>query len=191
MPTRFIARVLAVAAGLFATATALGPGSSLAAGDCFAQPNRQPAAGGHWYYRSDRINNRKCWYLVAPATTTPQPEAPEPPPTAETLQPTFPSFFSSLAAGFAETNPVRTQQGSSDAAQTARPDGLTNDDAVRVKRPRQALRRSNAALIVPHRQAPARPRVELADERPVPPSSQAERDTLFQEFLRWKERQRP
>jgi hypothetical protein len=39
-------------------------GSSVrAADDCVAKPNAQAPQGGHWYYRTDRVNNRKCWYL--------------------------------------------------------------------------------------------------------------------------------
>jgi len=36
------------------------------AGECHSAPNRQSSAGGHWYYRLDRTNHRKCWY-VGPA----------------------------------------------------------------------------------------------------------------------------
>ncbi len=31
--------------------------------DCVTAPNRQAPEGRHWYYRSDRANHRKCWYL--------------------------------------------------------------------------------------------------------------------------------
>jgi len=36
------------------------------AGECHSAPNRQSSEGGHWYYRLDRTNHRKCWY-VGPA----------------------------------------------------------------------------------------------------------------------------
>ena len=83
----------AVAAGLFSTMLTLNPNWVLAAGDCTEQPNREPAAGGHWYYHSDRVNNRKCWYLVEPASTTPQAEAPEaqPSPGPSSQQPQSPA----------------------------------------------------------------------------------------------------
>jgi hypothetical protein len=31
--------------------------------DCLSKPNAPPPQGSHWYYRSDRANNRRCWYL--------------------------------------------------------------------------------------------------------------------------------
>jgi hypothetical protein len=192
MPKRLIPCVL-VTAGLLATAVALNPNSGLAAGDCFAQPNRPPAPGGHWYYHSDRVNNRKCWFLVEP--TMPPAEALAASPFADAnLQPTFPSFFSSLAAGFAGTNPAGAPQGyaNGDAgtAPTARPDDPDNDVALRARRPNPA-HRSSAALASQHRPSSARPRVDLEEERPAQPADQAQRDALFQEFMRWKERQKP
>jgi len=30
---------------------------------CLAGPKGAPSAGGHWYYRIDRITKRHCWYL--------------------------------------------------------------------------------------------------------------------------------
>jgi hypothetical protein len=38
-------------------------GSARATDDCIEAPNSQPPQGSHWYYRTDRVNQRKCWYL--------------------------------------------------------------------------------------------------------------------------------
>ncbi len=35
------------------------------ANDCLAAPNASSPQGEHWYYRIDRPNHRKCWYLHA------------------------------------------------------------------------------------------------------------------------------
>src|SRR5436189_6167574 len=35
----------------------------LAADRCVTEPNLRAAQGGHWYYRVDRVKNRKCWFL--------------------------------------------------------------------------------------------------------------------------------
>jgi hypothetical protein len=37
------------------------------ASDCLAAPNRTPAEGERWYYRTNRETNQKCWYLGARA----------------------------------------------------------------------------------------------------------------------------
>jgi hypothetical protein len=199
MPKRVILSVPAVSAGLLATVIALSTDcTTLAADDCLAQPNRPPAQGGHWYYRVDRINNRKCWYLVEPGTRMPQAEAPEPQPSPDTIpHQTFAGFFSSLAAGFTGTTAgTQSETTNSDAriVQTTHPDDLKNDDAVRGKRPRIARPPGAEAALTPkqhRRPSPTRPLVEHADERAAPSLNQAERDTLFQEFLRWKQRQTP
>ena len=55
-----------VFASLFATVIVLTTVSSravLAAEDCITEPNHAAAPGGHWYYRVDRVNQRKCWYV--------------------------------------------------------------------------------------------------------------------------------
>lgn len=35
-----------------------------AADECLARPNGQAPAGKHWYYRTNREINRKCWFLA-------------------------------------------------------------------------------------------------------------------------------
>jgi hypothetical protein len=42
---------------------ALSPGTASAAPECLIEPNRDPPDGLHWYYRYDRVNDRKCWYM--------------------------------------------------------------------------------------------------------------------------------
>ena len=37
--------------------------STAAAADCLSAPNQKPAEGEHWYYRTNRETNAKCWYL--------------------------------------------------------------------------------------------------------------------------------
>jgi hypothetical protein len=34
-----------------------------AAEDCLAAPNSPAPPGSHWYYRSERSTQRKCWYM--------------------------------------------------------------------------------------------------------------------------------
>jgi hypothetical protein len=45
------------------------------AADCLAAPNRTPAAGERWSYRTNRETNQKCWYLGARAATGALPAA--------------------------------------------------------------------------------------------------------------------
>jgi hypothetical protein len=43
---------------------------------CTTDPNFTAAQGdGHWYYRIDRVNQRKCWFLGRPGTKVGRPAA--------------------------------------------------------------------------------------------------------------------
>jgi hypothetical protein len=49
--------------------------STAAPADCLSAPNQTPAAGEHWYYRTSRETDQKCWYLRGrdPATADAKP----------------------------------------------------------------------------------------------------------------------
>jgi hypothetical protein len=193
MSKRVISRTISwprgFSVGMLAAATMLMLGMSRPtfAADCLAGPNRAPGPGGHWYYHFDRASDRKCWYLVEPPSQTPgaqtpmvQAPQPAPEPTPQFAQPSLGSFFSSLSAGFAPT---------------AIPPNTTGD--VRVLQPAPADeaepgRQSRMPLAAKqHRTVHLRPPAEHAEERPAASPNQAERDALFEEFLRWRERQTP
>jgi hypothetical protein len=57
MPAVFAAFLVALAV------TILQSGSARAADNCIAAPNSESPQGSHWYYRIDRVKQRKCWYL--------------------------------------------------------------------------------------------------------------------------------
>jgi hypothetical protein len=188
-----ISCVKAVAAGLIATAVMLGTGRAALADDCLAGPDRPPAPGGHWYYHLDRAADRKCWYLVeparAPATETAEPQpASEPPPQLQSQpQPAFGAFFSSL--GFGSPPPQPDPGDARITLQSIRPADPRSDEAA-GRQPRVARRPVAEASLAqkPHRPVHARTPTEHADE-PAASPAQAERDALFQQFLKWRERQ--
>jgi hypothetical protein len=41
------------------------PASTARAADCLAAPNPSAPKNSRWYYRTDRTQQRKCWYLRA------------------------------------------------------------------------------------------------------------------------------
>jgi hypothetical protein len=153
-----------------------------AADDCLAAPNRAPAPGGHWYFHHDHASDRKCWYLVEPPPQTPIAQAPQSQPAPDPLPPPPPpglgSFFSSL--GFAAPPPPNTI-GDPRIAQPAPADDPRTGEAERTSR--MALASKQHRLV--HLRTPA----EHTDERPAASLNQAERDALFGEFLKWRERQ--
>jgi hypothetical protein len=91
----------AVAAGLLTAGMPIH--KALAAGDCIEEPNRQPAPGGHWYYRTDRTNNRKCWFLAEPEPSMSQVQAPKALPSTEA---TLLQESTQSAAGHADAPPA-------------------------------------------------------------------------------------
>jgi hypothetical protein len=54
--------VLAFASVLLASGAVAVPDTAFAA-DCLAAPNSSTPPNGHWYYRTDRASQKKCWYL--------------------------------------------------------------------------------------------------------------------------------
>lgn len=156
-----------------------------AADDCLSAPNRAPAPGGHWYYHLDRASDRKCWYLVEPPAQTPIAQAPQPqlapePPTPQPAQPGFGSFFSSL--GLAPP-PQPNTTGDPRIAQPAPAEDPRTGDGEPGRTPRMTLTSKQ------HRLVHLRPPAEHPEERPAASLNQAERDALFEEFLKWRERQ--
>jgi hypothetical protein len=90
MSMRVVFCVPVISAGMIGAALAIGGSPAVAAAECLTEPNRDPPPGSHWYYRGDRTNDRKCWYLRAlPAGTAEAPasaaEAPRPV-TGQTVQ---------------------------------------------------------------------------------------------------------
>lgn len=51
------------AAALVILLPAMSAAQPRAADECLSAPNAAPPAGQHWWYRTDRAANRKCWYL--------------------------------------------------------------------------------------------------------------------------------
>jgi hypothetical protein len=60
---RSIGSIAFVAALLLSIFGASAPSGSAAAADCLSEPNSAAPENSHWYYRTDRATQRKCWYL--------------------------------------------------------------------------------------------------------------------------------
>ena len=110
-----VVSVIAVSAGL----------GDARAEDCLAAPNAASPLGQHWYYRIDRVKQRKCWYLHAPqhaahrraavvanaeiehpAPAAPVPFAAAPMPFAAAPRPAAPVPMPALDQPMAEAAPV-------------------------------------------------------------------------------------
>jgi hypothetical protein len=81
IPRRFGA--IAFASAVFASGLAVSvPANTALAVDCLTAPNSSGPPNSHWYYRTDRTQQRKCWYIRADTKPSEQraaqtaPEAP-------------------------------------------------------------------------------------------------------------------
>jgi hypothetical protein len=196
MSKRVLAFVQAAFVGFLSIAGTMFGASRHAAfaADCLAGPTREPAPGGHWYFHLDRASDHKCWYLVEPVVRGPTADATESQPPAEAPpQPGFGSFFSLMGLPSAPVGaPPDTTGNTGNVGRNgdpARPDDSRNPTAA-SPRPRHPDAQANLTP-KPRRPPPARPPAEHADEQPASPPDQAERDALFQEFLRWRDRNTP
>ncbi len=61
--------VLTFASALLALGAAASPKMTFAA-DCLTAPNPSTPPNSHWYYRTDRAQQRKCWSLRADGATS-------------------------------------------------------------------------------------------------------------------------
>jgi hypothetical protein len=165
MPHRISTLVPAVLATCLAVAVEFGmQRPAPAAGECLEKFGSQGDQAGHWYYYTDRLNNRKCWYFEK-ATTDP-PATPSAPPAANGGSEE--SWLSQLATV------MQTFLGTQDPPVTApAPTGVPEASPAKTSAsaPKQ---RSRAA-------PPAESRRATGSGLQISPE---DRDALFQEFLR-------
>src|SRR5215510_14687812 len=51
--------------------------TTASAAECLGAPNAQSGPGTHWYYRTDRTTNQRCWYLKDVSGSSPSRPASE------------------------------------------------------------------------------------------------------------------
>jgi hypothetical protein len=189
--------VRVVSASLLGTLTAFGlNGAVLAAGPCVEGPSLNPGQGRHWYYRVDRINNRKCWYVAETGLKTHENPLlePTPVPTSPPNSTLF-SWFTSLGAGLpgsasAGIQPSTTQESRVPPAAPRESLKVVHAVAKERSRPGQRPEPKGAATEEGNQQSPSRSSAEHAEQVNSQPLDQAAQDALFLEFLRWKELQK-
>jgi hypothetical protein len=193
MPERANSLAYASFAGALVAAAILGLDTTPSAGaDCLENPDLRITQPGHWYFHSDRTQNRKCWYfqpaeVAAPAATA---DAPASQPVAagrDDLQQSLLSRFATeLAQSFHSQPQQREAQQNSipansvEATQTVSPRPAKPDRAARWERPRVAPPpTTTGAASAEKGDQPQRP---AADS----PPNVAEREALFQDFVKWQ-----
>src|SRR5262249_26178155 len=136
---------------------------ALASNPCATSPGRQTEPGTHWYYHTDPVYHRQCWYLerspTASASVTPRN-------TGSTVSILIPS------------RPQRTPAGQQQTAGKGT-DALERRPArSKMVESRQTVYRPASAITTPQ--------IKPASDIPLDP---ARREALFREFLDWQKRQ--
>jgi hypothetical protein len=190
MPHRTNPLVAVVYAGSLATAVVLGANwAASAAGGCIEKPNQQIDQAGHWYYYTDREHHRRCWFFETSEVTTSPALSPDQALSANADS--QPSWFSRFAAGLAQTVPSETQKNNA-------PDNSnTVMKSTSPKHPKtNKIAKKERSRIVPIRETTGVASSERGDqlqrqstpernETQPPQLTAADRDALYQEFLKW------
>lgn len=201
MPYRVNPLVSAVFIGSLAAAMFLCPNwAAWAAGECISKPDQEVNQAGHWYYYVDRVHHRRCWFFEpAKATVTPLPSADRvPAPNTESQQ----SWFSRFASDVAKTFSVEPQQTSisafsSEPPQTSIPDNSST--ATKLTSPKHSRTNKMASRERLRIEPPTTDGVASTErqdqltqqgtgeknEKRSPQLSDADRQALFDDFLKW------
>ena len=186
--------VHAVYAASLAAAVVLGANwAASAAGGCIEKPNQQIDQAGHWYYHVDRERHRRCWFFeTSEVTTSP---ASSPGQVLSANADSQPAWFSQLAAGLAQTFSFERQQNSAiDDSNTA---SNTITKASSPKHPKtNKMAAKKRSRIVRLTETTGVARAESGDqslpqsasernEIHSPQLTAADRNALYQEFLKW------
>jgi len=192
MPNRVVSLVPAIIAGSLA-AMVLGVSWPAAAEECLERPSRQVDQGGHWYYYFDRVQHRRCWFLEMPQTTATPAPLPEstPSPNPNSGQSWFARFSTGLEQTLSfGTQPTNVPDNSGDPARAASPRPARADGRPVVRRERSRLpplpETSGAASLQSQVQLVPPAAAEKDAKRTSAPTT-ADREALFEEFLRWRE----
>ncbi len=147
------------------------------ADDCLTAPNGPAPQGNHWYYRSERGTDRKCWYLRAPSQ--PAHAAVQPAADAAAAAPAkAPAPAASASAPLAPAATAPTTASSGDAPPLPAPRvkilNVKPKPAPVLPAPTDDTQRSMAdADAAPSLPQPVTPQVGVAPATAAPPSAPA------------------
>jgi hypothetical protein len=194
LASAFIASTLALAVLLGVNATAS------AAAECLESPDLHVTQPGHWTYHTDRSLNRRCWHFD-PAEAAANTQA-APPVTAvneDSQQSLFSRLFSPspqqaslFSPPWQQPSPPQQPQESSnpnnavESAQTISSKPAKPARTARREQPKTPPPpTTNGAATAERRDQSRQPAAEKNEKRD-PPINVADREALFQDFVKWQ-----
>jgi hypothetical protein len=202
MPYRVNPLVSAAFIGSLAAAMLLCPNwAAWAAGECISRPDQEANQPGHWYYYVDRVQHRRCWFFEPKATVNPLSSADRvPAPNTDSQQSWFSRFASDVAKTFSsEPQQTSISAFSSEPPQTSIPDNSTTSTkftSSKHSRTSKMASRERSQIEPPpppatsgvasteRQELPQQANAEKNEKR-SPQLSDAERQALFDDFLKW------
>jgi hypothetical protein len=186
LESAFIAGTLVVAALL-----GLNPTASSAT-ECLENPHLRTAEPGHWYYHSDRTRHRRCWFFVSAEETADEPVSAPPAATVgDDAQQSWLSFFipsflqppsPPAQMEVPRTQPSSIPDESGEATQTISPKPARRNRTVRRERPQIAPPPTTTGAAERRDQ----PKQSASDEKEDSPLTEADREALFRDFVKWQ-----
>jgi hypothetical protein len=187
LKSAFIAGTLAAAALPSFNTTAS------SATECRENPHLRTVQPGHWYYRSDRPRHRPCWFFVPAEVTTDRPMPARPAATVagdsqQSLLPFFtPNFLpppppQQMEVPQTQPNTIPDRSGEVTQAISPKPARRNKNKSVRRERPPIAPPPTTTGAADPRDQ----PKQTARDGKPESPLNEADRESLFQDFVKWQ-----
>jgi hypothetical protein len=201
-----------VSVSLLAAATLLGATLLASAAEgCFEKPGRE-VEPGHWYFRTDRLHHRRCWFFEpSEATITPSASTDRTPASAANHDE---SWYNRFALGVAQTfSPEQKQNSmsspsaensqnnisaysseppknsilnnSSSVTKTASPKRSTTPKVARQDQAAFAPPPTTTGLAGTERRNQTPQSTPEKDEKQARQLTDADRQSLFEEFLKW------
>jgi hypothetical protein len=194
MPERANSLKSAFIAGTLAAAALLGLNTTASsATECLENPHLRTAEPGHWYYRSDRTQHRRCWFFVPREETADTPVSA--PPEATVGDDSRQSWLSFFMPSFLQppsppvqqmevpqTPPSTIPDRSGEATQTISSKPAKRDKTVRRERQQIAPPPTTTGAADRHDQ----PKQRASDEKQDSPLNEVDRESLFQDFIKWQ-----
>jgi hypothetical protein len=178
-------------AGIFAAVALLGLNTTASSTtECLENPHLKTADPGHWFYRSDRTRHRRCWFFVPAEVTADTPVSAPPAATVgddsrQSWLSFLPSFLQPASPApqqieVPQTQPNTIPDRSGEATQTISPKPARHNKMVRREWPRIAPPPTGAA------DWRDQPKQSAGDKKLDSPLNDADREALFQDFLKWQ-----
>ena len=183
--------VPAISVGLLAAVFVINTNSAApAAAACIEKPGLQSDQNGHWYYRVDRVNHRRCWFLQSSGTPTANIDPATAVPTGSYQQPALLSWLSSVVSTITGVSAAGGDQTAAVRSSRIVPAAL---DASIKRRSRMVRHVNVQEASVPKLPAPSSPQplATFQEQTDSPPIDPMKREALYQEFLRWQDQRYP